>query len=368
MRAAQDLYVGLMSGTSLDGIDAALVEFTPAPRLLASHFVPYPDSLRDTLLELHLTGANELDRSARAANELADRYACAVSALLQANDVPRDAVLAIGCHGQTVRHRPDLAYSVQLCNGARIAERTGITTVTDFRSRDLAAGGQGAPLVPAFHAARFRSADSDRAVLNLGGIANLTFLPRSGPVTGFDTGPGNMLLDAWTRRLWNEDCDRGGERAARGTVDRRLLDAMLQDSYFELAPPKSTGRDRFDLEWLLAHRPGGIGAEDMLATLTELTARTAADAARRHCAAAAEIYVCGGGVHNRELMRRIAANLEGRRVESTAALGVDPDWVEAMAFAWLARCAINNRPGNLPEVTGAAGLRVLGAIHPHGAC
>lgn len=364
--ASPELYVGLMSGTSLDGIDAALVEFSPAPQLLGSHFAPYPKTLRDDLLALHLPGANELDRSARAANELADRYAAAVSALLRANGVAPETVIALGCHGQTVRHRPDLAYSVQLGNGARIAERTGITAITDFRSRDLAAGGQGAPLVPAFHAACFRSSASDRAVLNIGGIANLTFLPRSAPVTGFDTGPGNMLLDAWMRRQWNEDCDRGGARAARGRVHAALLDAILRDPYFALAPPKSTGRDKFDIEWLLTRLPGNIDAEDVLTTLVELTARTIADALRMHCASANELFVCGGGVHNLELMRRLAANLEGRRVETTTALGIDPDWVEAMAFAWLARCTIRGEPSNLPEVTGAAGMRVLGAIYPRG--
>ncbi len=360
-----DLYVGLMSGTSLDGIDAALVEFTPSPRLLGSHFVPYPQSLRDSLLELHLPGDNELDRSARMANELADRYAETTLALLSATGVSPGKIAAIGCHGQTIRHRPDAAYSIQLCNGARLAERSGITAVIDFRSRDLAAGGQGAPLVPAFHAACFRSESTDRAVLNIGGIANLTFLPASGAVTGFDTGPGNMLLDAWTRRHWNEDRDSGGARASGGAVNDALLAAMLEDPYFALQPPKSTGRDTFDLAWLLAHVPGNVVApQDVLATLSELTAQSVADALRQHCAAARELFVCGGGVHNLDLMRRLREKLEGYRVESTASIGIAPDWVEAIAFAWLARCTLRGESANLPEVTGAAGPRILGAIYP----
>ena len=361
---APDLYVGLMSGTSLDGIDAALVEFAPAPRLLGSHFVPYPPSLRDTLLELHRPGKNELDRAARVANELADRYADATLALLQATGVSAAKVTAIGCHGQTVRHRPDAGYSVQLCNGARLAERSGITAVIDFRSRDLAAGGQGAPLVPAFHAACFRSESADRAVLNLGGIANLTFLPARGAVTGFDTGPGNMLLDAWMRDRWNEDHDAAGTRAAGGTVDNALLASMLRDPYFALPPPKSTGRDTFDLAWLRSHVTTSASPQDVLATLAELTARSVADALGRHCAPARELFVCGGGVHNLDLMRRLRSNLEGRRVESTDSIGIAPDWVEAIAFAWLARCALLGETANLPEVTGAAGPRILGAIYP----
>ena len=359
-----DLYVGLMSGTSLDGIDAALVDFTPAPRLLGTHYVPYPQSLRDTLLELHIPGENELDRSARVANELADRYADAALSLLKANDVAPAKIKAIGCHGQTVRHRPDASYSIQLCNGARLAERSGISTVIDFRSRDIAAGGQGAPLVPAFHAACFRSDSTNRAVLNIGGIANLTFLPAKGAVTGFDTGPGNMLLDAWTRRQWNEDRDSDGVRASRGTVNEELLVKLLRDPYFALPPPKSTGRDTFDLAWLNAHTAGDMAPEDVLSTLSELTARSVADAHRRYCASARELFVCGGGVHNLDLMRRIRANLEECSVESTDSIGIAPDWVEAIAFAWLARCTLRGESANLPEVTGAAGHRILGAIYP----
>lgn len=365
-----DLYVGLMSGTSLDGIDAALVEFTPAPQLLGSHFAPYPQSLRDSLLELHLPGDNELDRSARMANELADRYAETTLALLSATGVSPGNIAAIGCHGQTIRHRPDAGYSIQLCNGARLAERSGITAVIDFRSRDLAAGGQGAPLVPAFHAACFRSESADRAVLNIGGIANLTFLPSAGAVTGFDTGPGNMLLDAWTREQWNEDCDRDGQRASHGIVHEALLDVLLREPYFALRPPKSTGRDTFDLAWVRAHLSspalGGIRPQDVLATLSELTARSVADALEQHCAPARELFVCGGGVHNRDLMRRIASRVKACKVESTASIGVDPDWVEAIAFAWLARRTLRGETANLPEVTGAAGARILGSIYPSG--
>lgn len=358
-------YVGLMSGTSMDGVDAALVDFSTSPgRLLATHFLPYPDPVRDEALRLNVPGQDELDRSARLAVELADLYASAVDAVLHAGGVQAAEVAAVGCHGQTVRHRPDLGYTIQLVNGARLAERCGITVVTDFRSRDVAARGQGAPLVPAFHRAMFASRDADRVVVNLGGIANITWLPRQEAVLGFDTGPGNLLLDMWASTYINRPVDREGRFARSGTSQRALLDRMLADPFFGLPPPKSTGRDHFNRAWLDRLGLAGYPPEDVQATLAQLTAESIAQAIARHCPGAAEVFLCGGGVHNLDLVERIGGALPACKVDSTAALGVDPDWVEAFAFAWLARCAIEGEPGNLPAVTGAAGPRRLGAIYP----
>jgi len=363
--AGSDLYVGLMSGTSLDGVDAALVDFAGgAIRLVGTHHIPYDDAVRSAALALSAPGPDEIDRAARLANELARIYARAAAELLTAADVaPRD-VAAIGCHGQTVRHRPDAGYTVQLANASLLAEITGIRVVADLRSRDLAAGGQGAPLVPAFHAAIFRSPSVHRAVVNIGGIANITDLPASGVVRGFDTGPGNVLLDAWAGAHIGTRFDRGGAWAASGAVDRGLLDALLADPYFAAPPPKSTGRERFNRAWLDRHDPAKHRPQDVQATLAELTARSIADAARLSCPGIAEIYVCGGGARNDDLMARLARLVAPAEVATTRMIGVDPEWVEAMAFAWLARQALLGQPGNLPDVTGARGPRVLGAIYP----
>lgn len=359
------LYIGLMSGTSLDGVDAALVEFArDAPRLIESNFIPYPEPLKRSLLALHDAGDNELDRASLLAIELSELYAQAALQLLGKSEARGAAVAAIGCHGQTVRHRPEAGYSIQLVNGALLAERTAHIVATDFRSRDLAAGGQGAPLVPAFHAVCFRDSAKTRSILNIGGIANLTFLPIKGSVAGFDTGPGNLLLDLWARRQLAQDFDRDGALAARGTFVTPLLASMMQDDYFLRPPPKSTGRDYFNERWLLRHGVDQLDAADAQATIAELTARTVADAVRRFCPGTSELFVCGGGAHNRDLMRRLASNLADLSVASTQQLGIDPDWVEAMAFAWLAKCALQREPANLPEATGAKGPRVLGAIYP----
>jgi anhydro-N-acetylmuramic acid kinase len=348
-----------MSGTSLDGVDAALVDLGGASaRLVATHFTPYPDPLRLALIALHASEAR-LDEAASLAIELTELYAQGCLELLKNGA----AVAAIGCHGQTVRHEPGRGYTVQLVNGALLAERTGVTAVTDFRSRDVAAGGQGAPLVPAFHAACFRDPARTRVIVNLGGIANVTYLPRQGLVTGFDTGPGNILLDAWARSAFGAERDTDGAIAASGRVVEELLERMLADEYFSLAPPKSTGRDRFNDAWLRRFSLAAYRREDVQATLTELTARTVACAIEAYCPGTAELFACGGGVHNRELMRRLGARVSARTA-SSAELGMDPDWVEAMAFAWLARRTLAREPGNLPEVTGARGARVLGAIYP----
>jgi len=359
------LYAGLMSGTSLDGVDAVLVDFQASPwRLIASHSLAYPAEIRAEALALNDRGENELERLALLGVALSRLYADAVRAMLRAAGVDPGAVTAIGCHGQTVRHRPDRGYTTQVVNGAVLAERSGICTVCDFRSRDIAAGGQGAPLVPAFHAARFRSSAVHRAIVNLGGIANLTDLPSEAPVSGFDIGPGNILLDGWAQSHRRAPFDRDGAWAARGVVIGELLSAFLADPYFAAHPPKSTGREEFNREWLARFAPERHDPADVQATLAELTAASVASAIERYCASAAEVLVCGGGAHNADLIRRLAARLPGRTLSNTDALGVPPKLVEAFAFAWLAREALAGRPTNVPEVTGAAGPRILGAIYP----
>lgn len=360
-------YVGLMSGTSLDGVDAVLAEVsdTGAIQLLSTHYQPYPDSLRDQLLALHTAQPNEIHLAACAANTLAHLYADAVSSLL--NDVAPDSVRAIGCHGQTLRHRPADGYTLQIGNAALLAELTGVSVVSDFRSRDIAAGGQGAPLVPAFHAQTLRHPSIHRVIANIGGIANITDLPANGSVRGWDTGPGNMLMDAWIKQHSGAHYDRDGAWAACGTVHADLLDALLKHDYLKQSPPKSAGREQFNLEWLktvLASLDHAVEPADVQATLLELTATSLCDAVHRDCPGVKEIYVCGGGAHNSALMRRISAHLSGIQVATTTRLGIDPDWVEALAFAWLARQTVNRLPGNLPSVTGAQGGRILGAIYP----
>jgi len=354
-----------MSGTSLDGVDAVLVDFDGSPwRVVASHSRPYPAELRAEALALNARGTDELERAAVLGVALSNLYADAVGATLESAGVGAAAVTAIGCHGQTVRHRPERGYTTQLVNGALLAERTGICTVCDFRSRDIAAGGQGAPLVPAFHAARFRSNEAHRVIVNLGGIANLTDLPPVGAVVGFDVGPGNILLDAWAHGHGRAPFDRDGAWAAGGSVIAPLLAEFLADPYFAAPPPKSTGRETFNRDWLERFAPARHAPADVQATLAELTAASVADAIERHCPAAGAVLACGGGAQNPDLMRRLAARLPGRALGDTGALGVPPKLVEAFAFAWLAREALAGRPGNVPEVTGASGPRILGAIYP----
>jgi anhydro-N-acetylmuramic acid kinase len=355
-----------MSGTSLDGVDAVLaIARSGQLRLVESVHVAYPARLRRSLLALQQNDGNdELRRSALLANELAGTYAVAVRRLLGRAGVAARSIAAIGCHGQTVRHRPREGYTLQLVNGARLAERSGITVVCDFRSRDIAAGGEGAPLVPAFHHAMFRHRGRHRAVVNVGGIANVTCLPATGKVTGFDCGPGNCLLDAWIQASRRKLYDAGGTWAASGRVVPRLLARLLAHPFLQRRPPKSTGREEFNLRWLRRLLFGNERAADVQATLLELTALSIASAVRRHCVSAREVFVCGGGARNRALLARLSALLPGKRVATTAALGIEPEHVEALAFAWLARQALKRRPGNLPAVTGARGLRVLGAIYP----
>ena len=362
-RGPSELYIGLMSGTSLDGVDAALVDLRSRPLLVGAVFAAYPAELKAALLALHKPSADELHRASRVGIRLSKLYAAAVSRLLRKCRVRPQSIRAIGCHGQTVRHVPASGYSVQLGNPAWLAGRSGIPVVADFRSGDVAAGGQGAPLVPAFHAALFRNPRVHRVIVNLGGIANLTDLPRRGPVTGFDTGPGNVLLDAWIGRRFGKDFDRNGALASRGRVIEPLLKVLLGAPYFRRPPPKSTGRDHFNLDWLRRLGVAGHKAEDVQATLAELTARSIGRAVARFCSGAREVYLCGGGAHNRDLVGRIARALPGIEVASTVQLGVHPDWVEAMAFAWLAQRRFRRETGNLPKVTGARKAKVLGAIY-----
>jgi anhydro-N-acetylmuramic acid kinase len=366
MSPASSLYLGLMSGTSLDGIDCVLVDFAQGqPQLLATELQAFSPELKAELLALQAVGENELQRVMLAGNALADAYAAAVHTVLQRAGVAAKQVAAIGMHGQTLRHRPELGFTVQIGNAARLAEHCGMTVVSDFRSRDVAAGGQGAPLVPAFHLGLFGAAQH-RAVVNIGGIANITDLPPSGTVRGWDTGPGNVLLDGWIQRHQGQPYDADGSWAAQGQVDAGLLARLLATPYGQLPPPKSTGRDLFHLAWLDAQLAQGpaLAPVDVQATLLTYTAASIAAEITRHAAAASEVYICGGGARNGVLMRALAAQLAPRHLASTEQLGLHPDWVEAVAFAWLARQCLLGLPGNLPAVTGARGARVLGAIYP----
>ena len=362
------LYLGLISGTSADGIDAALVSFEQEqPRMLAARTHPWPVSLREQILAVAQgEAAIDLDAFGRLDIALGHGFAEATLALLEESGTPAAAVRAIGSHGQTLRHRPtgDHAFTLQLGDPATLAERCGIDVVADFRRADVAAGGQGAPLLPAVHAMLLARPGHTRVVLNLGGIANITVLDADARVTGFDTGPANGLMDAWCLRHRGEAFDRHGAFAASGRIDQALLEALLADPYFALPPPKSTGREHFHLDWLAAHpRVSALSPADVQATLLELSARSVAEAIARHAPDADDVLACGGGVHNGTLMRRLAERLSPHTLASTAAFGVDPDFLEATAFAWLARQRLLGRPGNLPAVTGARGPRVLGAIH-----
>ncbi len=364
--AAPQLFVGLMSGTSLDGVDAALVEIGDDGFPTLRHAVcrPYPESLRGELLVLQAPCANELHEAAVLGSRLAILYAEAVEGLLADAKLSPEAIRAIGCHGQTVRHNPAAGYTLQIGNAALLAERTGIAVVADFRSRDIAAGGQGAPLVPACHDALFRDPARHRAILNIGGIANLTDLAPGRPVRGFDCGPGNLLLDGWAARHLGKAYDAGGRWGASGQVVPDLLARLQSHPFFVLPPPKSCGREQFNLAWLDSKLGGAEAPADVQATLGALTVDAAADALRAWCGVPDDIYVCGGGAHNDALMDLLAAALPQTRVATTDALGLPADWVESVAFAWLAHRTVAGLPGNLPEVTGAKGLRVLGAIYP----
>lgn len=375
-----ELFIGLMSGTSLDGIDGVLVEFNgPAHEqrlsiaVLAHVHRAFPMELARELLSLNAAGSNELHRAAIAGNALASMYADVVADLLKTARVAPSAVTAIGAHGQTVRHCPGefdgIGYTLQLNNPALLAERSGIDVVADLRSRDVAAGGQGAPLVPAFHRAAFGRPNETIAVLNIGGISNLSVLDADGGTIGFDCGPGNALMDHWCATHQGAPYDRDGAWAASGSAHPGLLSTMQSEPYFGLPPPKSTGRDLFNPAWLDRHLraiTGGsaLPSQDVQASLAELTAWCCEQSARQGAPQATRLLVCGGGAYNGYLMRRLAARLPWLSVESTAPWGLPADQVEAVAFAWLANAWVHRRTGNLPAVTGAKGGRVLGALYP----
>jgi anhydro-N-acetylmuramic acid kinase len=360
------LYIGVMSGTSLDGLDIALIEQTSAIRLIATYYIPMPDSLRTELLGLCASGPDEIARSAIAQQNWVQLAAQGINTLLTQQHLTRDDIRAIGSHGQTIRHEPARGFTVQIGNPALLTELTGITVVSDFRSRDVAAGGQGAPLVPAFHEALFEEQAGNRAVLNIGGFSNLSLIEPGKPVAGFDCGPGNVLLDAWIHQQRGDNYDRDGQWAASGKVEPALLKALLSDPFFVTQGPKSTGREVFNLPWLTQHlaRLPTFAAEDVQATLLELTALSIIESLQGAQKDTQEVLVCGGGAHNATLMNRLASLLPKAKVSSTSAYGIDPDWVEAMAFAWLAHCCLEGIAANRPSVTGARGPRVLGAIYP----
>jgi anhydro-N-acetylmuramic acid kinase len=363
-----------MSGTSLDGIDAVLAKIGPNGEASAEMAVgiPFAPDLRQDLFDLQSPGPNELHREKQAGNALALAYADAVSQLLKKAAMYASDISAIGAHGQTIRHQPylgDMAYTHQTLNAALLAEKTGIDVIADFRSRDLAAGGHGAPLVPAFHAQQFASSENT-AILNIGGIANLTFLPKDGEVTGFDCGPGNMLMDAWIHEHQGNAFDENGSWALQGKVNEVLLAKMLADPFFSKAPPKSTGRDDFHQHWLREILgKDNHHAEDVQATLLHLTAHTALDALARHAPQTQKLIVCGGGARNIALMNLLKVKAqsffkEPLEVTTSESAGIDPQLVEGLAFAWLAWAHKEKRPANLPAVTGAKGPRILGACYP----
>lgn len=371
--ATDGVYLGMMSGTSMDGVDGVAVQFARGrpPVVLAEAFVHFTENMRNALFALQQPGDNEIERAALAANALAARYAVCCHELLRSASLSADDVRAIGSHGQTVRHRPEKGYTVQIQNPALLAELTHIDVVADFRSRDVASGGQGAPLVPAFHATVFGAKDETRVVCNLGGISNVTILGASGAVRGFDCGPANALLDLWAVRHLGKPYDEHGQFAASGTLHQPLLNVLLDEPFFALQPPKSTGRDLFNAQWLDDRLRGfeTLPAADVQATLAALTAITVAREIERHAPDCRAVYVCGGGARNPVVMETLqraldSSGVSGVPVMTTDALGVPPHHVEPLAFAWLAMRYIAREPGNVPAVTGAADERILGALYP----
>lgn len=366
----KELYIGLMSGTSLDAIDAVLVDFSEGVRLVGTHTIPMPAVMREQLTALCQSGPDEIERMGRLDAELGHLFARAAVGVLESSEHSCKDIRAIGSHGQTVRHRPHAApgFTLQIGDPNVIAEQTGIPVVADFRRRDIAAGGEGAPLVPAFHAAVFGHPDRHRIILNLGGIANITVLPAggAGQVTGFDTGPANLLMDGWSAACRGLPYDAGGEWASSGDVNDLLLGRLLSHVFLAQEPPKSTGREDFNLNWLLAILdilPVRVSDADVQATLLEFTVESVARAIDGLGMVQGDLFLCGGGAHNTALWHRLAERLPAWHVSSTSALGIAPGWVEATAFAWLACQRINHRPGNLAAVTGAKGSRLLGGLY-----
>lgn len=369
-KADSDCYLGVMSGTSLDAVDVGLFQFSDSScLLLAQHSLPIPADLRQEVIALATPGSDELNRLHQLDIDQADLIATAVNQLLSQCSIDRARIRAIGSHGQTLRHSPggDHPFTCQVGDPNRIAHRTGLVTVADFRRKDMAAGGEGAPLAPAFHHWLFSHPTEYRMVLNLGGMANLTVLPPTqhpAPVIGFDTGPGNALLDGWCQRHLGQPYDHHGDWGNRGNCHAPLLEALLADAFFRAPPPKSTGRERFNLDWLMQRLRDFAHCSpiDVQATLLELTARSVAQAIDRW-GCGTELYLCGGGVENRALVDRLQAALPRQRIHSTERLGLPPQWVEAATFAWLARQRLLGRPGNLPSVTGACRAVVLGGVY-----
>lgn len=358
-----ELYIGLMSGTSADGINAVLVEFQPSqPKMIANYYQEYSDELRRDILSLCQPGSDEINRLADLDVKLGKIFAEIVKVLLKKESISPKKIRAIGSHGQTIRHYPNKCFTLQIGDPNIIAAETGITTVADFRRRDIAVGGQGAPLVPAFHQAVFAKKDENRAIVNIGGIANITLLSTHDKTLGFDIGPGNVLLDAWTDQHLNQRYDKNGEWAATGKVNPSLLDTLLNDSFFKLPHPKSTGREYFNLSWLKQYLTHPITPQDVQTTLVELTAKTIINTVT-HFFTTGKILICGGGAYNHFLMKRLTALAENFHVDTTQKFGIDPDWVEAMAFAWLAKQRIEGKPGNIPAVSGARSPAILGGIY-----
>ena len=376
MNKQHSLYIGLMSGTSLDGIDAVLAQIDSEGKssVLEAVSTPFTPDLRQILSDLQSPGPNEIHRENQAANALAIAYAQSVNHLLLKAELKPEDINAIGAHGQTIRHQADLpnnlAYTHQTLNAALLVELTGVDVIADFRSRDMAAGGHGAPLVPAFHIQQFGSKNEDRAALNIGGIANLTLLPTTGEVRGFDCGPGNMLMDAWIAKQQGHHFDKDGVWASQGQVNNDLLARMLSDPFFAKLPPKSTGRDDFHLDWLRKYLgKDNVEPEDVQATLLHLTACSALQALALHAPSTRQLIVCGGGAQNGALMDLLETKAvdffqPSLSVTTSDAHGIDPQLVEGLAFAWLAWAHKEKRPANLPAVTGAKGPRILGACYP----
>lgn len=370
MSSDRDLYIGLMSGTSADCIDAVLLDFsTSPPRFIQELAYPIPAPIKKRIYELMTPGPNEIDRMGVLDRQLGELFAEAVQELLRQANTPPQAVSAIGSHGQTIRHRPpgqlEAAFTLQIGDPNVIAERCGITTVADFRRRDMAAGGQGAPLVPAFHRQVFGSNDHQRIILNIGGIANLTLLFPQREVLGFDTGPGNALMDAWIQKHRGKAFDADGQWAASGQAHKNLLQKLLEHPYFAEQAPKSTGREMFTLAWLqeVLKDFSDLDPADVQATLLELTVASISASVLAEGEEGMEIYVCGGGAHNEKLMQALQQAMPGHRLSTTAELGIPPDWVEAAAFAWLARRTMGRMAGNMPSVTGADREVILGSVY-----
>ncbi|MCU7848434.1 MAG: anhydro-N-acetylmuramic acid kinase [Candidatus Thiodiazotropha sp. (ex Lucinoma kastoroae)] len=367
---SESIYIGLISGTSLDGVDAVAVDFSANQvNLLASHLEPYSIHLQEALRSICLPGENEIDRLGELDRQVANTFADACHALLDKAGLQHKHIVAIGSHGQTIRHRPYAKhpFTLQIGDPNTLAELTGVTTVADFRRRDMAAGGQGAPLVPALHQALFQHPEQKRIVLNLGGIANITCLPsgKDNSVIGYDTGPANTLLDCWIKQHLVVNLDHKGEWARSGKVLDALLQELLADTYFNQPPPKSTGSEYFNLEWLGKKLPQiNYATEDVQATLLELTAVSVAQAITREGYSQSEILVCGGGVHNTYLLEQLSTQLPESTIRPTSEYGVNPDWVEAITFAWLAKRTLAGLNGNISSVTGAARDLVLGGIYP----